>query len=262
MLGVMDLRARVRTSLRIEIEFFGSSAPGSRVLRMPGVVASCSPATPDRSVFNGVVCSSLDSLAAAYDDLVRVYDDAGVRTFTVWSEPHERELHAFLSERGHVLDAEPTAMAAPLETLTLDAPSDLKASQTRDLDLVSAINDAAFGFAGPAFHAACTGTLIQGWHGYVAYLAGEPVSTLLVSDGPSGELGVSAVATLPHARGRKLASRLLSLALQDARDRGLSSTSLQATRKGKDVYARLGYQDLGPLQMWERRVPVGQRLLP
>jgi hypothetical protein len=42
-------------------------------------------------------------------------------------------------------------------------------------------------------------------------------------------------------------------AVLDARERGLQTTSLQATAMGVPIYARLGYRDLGAIQMWERR---------
>jgi hypothetical protein len=42
-------------------------------------------------------------------------------------------------------------------------------------------------------------------------------------------------------------------ALAEARERGCTSTSLQATARGKPLYERLGYRDIGAVQMWERR---------
>jgi len=45
----------------------------------------------------------------------------------------------------------------------------------------------------------------------------------------------------------------MTRALLDARERGCTTTSLQATKMGQPVYDRLGYRDLGPIQMWERR---------
>jgi hypothetical protein len=41
--------------------------------------------------------------------------------------------------------------------------------------------------------------------------------------------------------------------LHDARERGCATTSLQATKLGHSIYARLGYRDVGAVQMWERR---------
>ena len=71
-----------------------------------------------------------------------------------------------------------------------------------------------------------------------------------------GDFSVTLVATLPEARGRGLAGRLLTHALHEARERGCTTTSLQATKMGQPVYGRLGYRDLGPVQMWERRARI------
>jgi predicted GNAT family acetyltransferase len=64
------------------------------------------------------------------------------------------------------------------------------------------------------------------------------------------------VATRPDARGRGLATALMCQAVSDARERGMQTTSLQATQMGRAIYARLGYRDLGAIQMWERRRPA------
>jgi hypothetical protein len=45
----------------------------------------------------------------------------------------------------------------------------------------------------------------------------------------------------------------MHLALAEGRDRGCDISTLQATTLGYPVYARLGYRDVGALQMWERR---------
>jgi predicted acetyltransferase len=72
-------------------------------------------------------------------------------------------------------------------------------------------------------------------------------------DDCDGDAGVMFVATLPEARGRGLAGGLLAAALVEARDRGCDISTLQATKMGEPVYARLGYQALGAIQMWEKR---------
>src|SRR4051794_32091203 len=72
-------------------------------------------------------------------------------------------------------------------------------------------------------------------------------------DDCDGDAGVMFVATLPEARGRGLAGGLLAVALVEARDRGCDISTLQATKMGEPVYARLGYQRLGAIQMWEKR---------
>jgi predicted acetyltransferase len=68
-----------------------------------------------------------------------------------------------------------------------------------------------------------------------------------------GDASVWDVATMPGARGRGLCRRLLHRALWDARAAGCDFSSLQATKLGEPVYARLGYRSHGALQMWEKR---------
>ena len=68
-------------------------------------------------------------------------------------------------------------------------------------------------------------------------------------------LGVTiwSVATAPEARGRGLSTALMRQALSDAAARGCETSTLQATKLGRPVYERVGYQDFGALQMWECR---------
>jgi len=58
---------------------------------------------------------------------------------------------------------------------------------------------------------------------------------------------------VPAARGRGLAAGLLHRALADARERGCRTSTTQATTMGRPVYERIGYRDLGPVHMYERR---------
>ncbi len=57
----------------------------------------------------------------------------------------------------------------------------------------------------------------------------------------------------PRPPRQGLARRLLHQALIDARDRGLTVSSLQATKMGYPIYERLGYEPICTLEMWERR---------
>lgn len=251
-----DLYQRVRRLLVAEAELFGASAPRARVFRREGVTASVNPHAPDRSIFNWIVPEGTALLLSAYPELARAYDEGGVRAFTVWVDPGDEELERELASRGHLLDGRPTAMGAELEGLALPDPGDLDVRETRDAALVSGINDAAYGFPPPAFRAAFVRFPDERWRGYLAFSEGRPVACALTYESADGDCGVSGVATLPEARGKGMASRLLAVALREARARGATTTTLQATSKGAPVYTALGYRALGRMSMWEHRVPA------
>jgi GNAT superfamily N-acetyltransferase len=64
------------------------------------------------------------------------------------------------------------------------------------------------------------------------------------------------VATDHRARGRGLATRLMTAALIEARERGCRTSSLQASPLGEPVYTALGYQTHFRYAMYERRRPA------
>jgi ribosomal protein S18 acetylase RimI-like enzyme len=129
-----------------------------------------------------------------------------------------------------------------------------------ELDLVddpspadfAAVVESAYGWA--RFGSALTG-FPDGFHPYVARHEGRPAASLAIFD-HDGDAAVEFVGTVPDARGRGLAGLLMRRSLADARERGLATTTLQATKMGYPVYARLGYRDYGRVQMWERRRPA------
>jgi GNAT superfamily N-acetyltransferase len=145
-------------------------------------------------------------------------------------------------------------MVGALHEMALAPEGDLAWSCDSDLACLGALNESAYGFDSPAFRPAfALAPTSPSIRIYIARMAGEPASGLCVHDEPDGTLGVSAVATLPAARGRGLASRLLAVALREARGRGLTHTALVASSAGRGVYARLGYLDAGVREMWEKR---------
>jgi GNAT superfamily N-acetyltransferase len=89
-------------------------------------------------------------------------------------------------------------------------------------------------------------------HLYLARVDGAPGSFVMVHD-HEGDCVFGFAATVPAARGRGLAAGLLHRALTDARDRGCRTSTTQATAMGRPVYERIGYRDLGPVHMYERR---------
>ena len=62
------------------------------------------------------------------------------------------------------------------------------------------------------------------------------------------------VATDPAARGQGLCGELMRTALREARDAGAVTTSLEGSAMGEPIYAALGYETVGRLALYERRV--------
>jgi predicted GNAT family acetyltransferase len=89
-------------------------------------------------------------------------------------------------------------------------------------------------------------------HIYLARVDGE-TAACVVAYHSGGDAGIYNVGTRAAARGRGLATGLMRQAALDAREAGCETTSLQATAMGRPVYKRLGYRELGVIEMWERR---------
>lgn len=251
-----ELYRRVRNLVADELLLFAEGSATANVWRAPGMVASIVPAAPDRSLFNGMQCASIAVLRDHYDAIASTYDAAGIRAWTVWTDPGDTKAAEFLAARGHVLDAQPTAMAAVIESLHLPAADGLAWGETNEPADIARINDAAYGFPPPAFAAALERTLAPGWHGYVALMNGRPVAGVLTNLSAEGDCGITGLAALPETRGQRIGTRLLACALRDAQLKGASTASLQATSKGVPVYAAMGFRDLGRMGMWEKRKPV------
>jgi GNAT superfamily N-acetyltransferase len=220
--------------------------------RRPGVTAAICPAIPHRSVFNSVVYRDSAALEQALPELARAYDGAGVLAWTVWTPEADARARAALDAAGHVLDAAPRAMAAPLAEIDVDdGAGPLEWDRGDGVDEMCAILAPAFGWE-PEPAARVLGGFEEVGHIYLARRDGRAVACVGALD-VNGDCGIYYVATLPEARGGGLATGLMRQAVLEGRDRGCATTSLQATAMGRPVYARLGFRDLGAIEMWERR---------
>jgi GNAT superfamily N-acetyltransferase len=246
-----ELRRRAIEGVRDEVEAFGGAAPGSRLIRREGLLASVVPASPQRSLFNSVYYDDPAALAAELDALAQAYEAEGIRAWTVWVPDHDRESARLLSGRGHSLDAEPRAMAMELVELGGEPPAPAGiVSAPIDAPACAELNDRAYGYGPDGFRAGLPGETALRWHG--AFAGEEPVGCVGTID-VGEDCCVTGVATPPEQRGRGIAGWLLQLALGEARERGLTTASLQATRAGAPLYERLGFRDLGFIEMWELR---------
>jgi GNAT superfamily N-acetyltransferase len=246
-----ELRDRAIEGVRHEVEAFGSAAGESKLIRCEGLIAAVVPASPQRSVFNSVFYDDPTSLAAEIEMLEETYAAQGVSAWTVWVPDRDRETAGLLEQRGHVLDGAPRAMAMVLADLAPE-PRPPVGLEARAVDPATAaeLNDRAYGFGDDGFSAGFAGETAVRWHG--AFAGPTAVGCLGTIDA-GDDCCVSGVATPPEHRGRGVAGWLLWRALDEARRRGTLTASLRASRAGAPLYERLGFRDLGFVEMWELR---------
>ena len=244
------LYARMHANLLAFCRLMGGAAPGSRVVQLPGAVAAVVPAAPHRSLFNSVAFDTADDLERALPHLADTYDRAGIEAWTVWTPEGDTRARQMLAAAGHRLDGDPAVMCMELSDLRQPRPDDLDLEPEPTVAMLAQLNDAAYGTAPDMSRGM---QALPGATLHVARVDGRPASVVGTHD-LDGDACILFVATAPEARGHGLATRLMLLALHAARDRGATTTSLQATKMGYPVYAKLGYRDLGALQMWERRM--------
>ncbi len=146
------------------------------------------------------------------------------------------------------------AVAMPCMGLTLDGPLPFDVPDvdvtTPSLAELGAMNDRAYG-SDPVFaplaarltdgRVATHGLLDDGRFVCVAL-------TLALGD----DLAIHYVATEADHRRRGLATALLAAVIAGGRDRGMRSTTLQASPDGLPVYRRMGFRQVGLLQGWVR----------
>lgn len=245
----------LHASMRHWYRLIGDGSDGARVLERDGVVAALVPATPERSVINSVVYERAGALAAAYDALAAAYDEIGA-AWTVWVHDGDADTAALLKANGHVLDAAPAAMAVDLVAQPPRRPADGELppwTASGSLADVGAINDRAYPWGGDSFSRGFNRVPDGEVHLYVAHEDGAPVACTAATDSGSNT-EVQMVAVVPEARGRGLAGKLIAHSLADAVERGAKTGTLVATKLGYPVYAKLGFEPLGVLEMWERRL--------
>lgn len=225
---------------------------GGSAFEREGVVGSIIPVAPSRSVFNSVFYEDAEALLDCLDDLAEAYDDAGIEAWTVWVPKADEAVAAGLEAAGHKLDANPRAMAMAISDLK--RPEDDPALEIReeyDMAELARLNEIAYGYPAGDFVAVAAMDL-EGLHVYFGEIEGEVVGTVALWDYDTDGI-LAWVATLPEARGRGVSTSLCAHAVAEAGERGMETTTLQATKLGYPVYKRIGYRDYGVLQMWERR---------
>jgi ribosomal protein S18 acetylase RimI-like enzyme len=158
-----------------------------------------------------------------------------------------------LGDRGHLLDADPEAMV--LDLATVERPPEPRGfDRDGDPQTMTRLNDVVYGLPGAMFEPAFAQLgRRDDMHVYMAG-DGEPQACVMAYD-HEDDCSIWFVATLEQARGQGYAAALMGHALADGRERGRTTSTLQATDMGRPIYERLGYRSLGEIQMWEKRRP-------
>ncbi|CAN5633850.1 hypothetical protein BH10ACT11_BH10ACT11_13920 [soil metagenome] len=243
-----------RQCLREFVRWIGASSLDAQIFEARGLEAAIVPATPQVSITNSVVYESIDALDTSLYKLNAVYKEAEVQAWTVWVPEDDKEVIAMLTDARMAFDGDPAAMELSLAGFEAPDPGDLDWDAECTPSQCAAINDAAYqkehdeGWA-PAMTEPAKEPHMRL---YRARASGEPVCTVGTID-RDGDLGIYLVATKPEHQGRGLMSRLLGQALADASERGLQTSSLQASAAGEPVYRGLGYETIFRWHLYERR---------
>jgi GNAT superfamily N-acetyltransferase len=225
----------------------------AHLLEHDGVTGVVVPEVPDRSVVNCVTYEDAARLADALPALAAAYDEAGIRAWTVWTPDVDSDAIEALRDAGHAFDAQPAAMSLALEDFQPLDPGDLDWDASASPPDVGRLNDAAYGLEPGNFSKAIgDGPYDPPVRLYQARVDGDVACVLQTVD-VEGDLGFYMIATDARHRGQGLARRLMSVALEEARERGCETSTLQATSKGYPVYERLGFETACRLHMYERR---------
>jgi len=230
---------------------FGHAASGGGVIELPGVVACLTPALGAHSLFNAAIFDSVDQLRAALPELERRYRDAGVTAWGVWAHSSDSEAERALTDRGMRLDSTPAAMARALDG-DLRPADGAPVERTADLDAVDLVTALAWGFPVGTTIAAQP-RLLEAFNLYLGRDERGDPGCVVGTVHHRGDCGVTLVGTAPAARGRGLARAVMLFALDAARRAGCRTTTLQATDAGRPIYQRLGYRELGTMNLWELR---------
>jgi GNAT superfamily N-acetyltransferase len=247
-----ELLRRWRRSLPAGYTALTAAAGSGEALQLAdgAVQAFRVPAMARISVSNGVVCRDVDALDGVLGELEDWYSGLA---WAVWLAPWQVEHGVPLLQRhGFELDEPACLMAGWLDELDLRPARELELAPEGSWDELVEVVDAGFGMPdGLSFAPAFAGTAPEQLRAWVARVEGRAVACAAsVTEGE--DVWFALVATRPAHRGRGLSAELMRTALRSARAEGCSSTSLESSAQARSVYGRLGYRDLGEMQLWER----------
>jgi ribosomal protein S18 acetylase RimI-like enzyme len=232
---------------RLQALLGGHAGPGA-VIERPGLIASVVPSAPDSPTLNAIVALDPEKAPAHLDELRKRYEGANVRRWGVWLDSHASLAQQALAQAGMVVTAASPGMGAALDDLEIGG----KDGTAADLTTVGQVNDLAYGNYDGRLQRTLAPLPNDILHAYRVDHHGKPAAVALALH-HNEDCGISFVATVPKARRKGLARRVMREALHEAQQQGCTTTTLQATEVGEKLYVNLGYRHLCVMQLWERR---------
>jgi GNAT superfamily N-acetyltransferase len=228
----------------------GEHAGRGTVVQRAGLVASVVPNAPDSPTLNAVVAIEPDEAPRHLEEMRARYEDARVRRWGVWLDGRASLAAQALTQAGMVVTTASPGMAAYIDDVA-DAHA-AGAPKEADLETVGRVNDLAYGNYDGRLERTLRPLPNGILHGYSVDHGGSAAAVALALH-HDRDCGISFVATVPQARRKGLATKVMRQALHEARENGCTSTTLQATDVGERLYRNLGYRHLCVMQLWELR---------
>jgi GNAT superfamily N-acetyltransferase len=228
----------------------GEHAGRGTVVARDGLVASVVPSAPDSPTLNAVVAIEPDEAPTHLAELRDRYGDARIRRWGVWLDGRATRAAGALTKAGMVVTTASPGMGAYIDDVTHDRANDTP--EEADLETVGRVNDLAYGNYDGRLERTLRPLPNGILHGYRVDHDGGPAAVALALHHES-DCGISFVATVPKARRKGLATKVMGQAITHARHNGCTTTTLQATDVGERLYHHLGYRHVCVMQLWELR---------
>ena len=234
------LYARMEASLFASWAALAGTSQRAALRHAPGVTAAVFPELPESAFFNNAVLArglGSDAAAEALASAEQIYAEAGVDRYAIWALAAESAAIDVLDASDLEVAETTTAMAMSLEDAPVDTPEfDIRVGSWQEYVALLDREGVPAGLMKDA------GT--AGYHVRLAYVDGELGGGSLARD-HSRDCGIFNVGTFPDYRRRGIGTALTVVQLQDARERGCETASLQATPMAERLYASVGFRDLG-----------------
>ena len=220
----------------------GEHAPRARLVEVGGMVGSVMPVAPASSLMNCALAADPAQEPQELGTFAQAFKEGGAKKWGLWVDGDDERAAEAAKQQGMVLDSRPAPMVADLDELPFDhAPE----TAQPDHDTVGKVNDLAYGYTEPKLTPA---------------IAAMPPSVLTYGDEHcvamaydiEDDTALWFVATVPNAQRQGRAGKLLRRLLLDARDRGQTTASLQASQQGRPLYERVGFRTVGSLHLYEQ----------